>query len=225
MGPSGCSFCRISSPAVTFTRVAEEDPPCGSLWKAYQLPLKVSLQFLEFYEMQWEFDGGRILKIQQRQLYFPPDFLVLLEIVLLCGLLSIHSFIHLSVHSFIRWGLVEGLFGIRSWDTIVDNRSSLSLGSSESRLGSGYINQLSVEIVLNRGVNQTPWEHSGAGNWEHSGKSDCVSHGVVCKLENYSQGSSGDAGKKKRLVDTVHEGEGGMSWENSMETYTLPYVT
>ena len=41
-------------------------PPCGSLRKAYQLPLKVSLQFLEFYEMQWEFDGGRILKIQQQ---------------------------------------------------------------------------------------------------------------------------------------------------------------
>lgn len=112
-------------------------PSLWSLWKAYQLPLKVSLQFLEFYEMQWEFDGGRILKIQQQQLYFPPNFLVLLEIVLLYGLLSIHSFIHLSVHSFIQWGLVEGLFGIRSWDTIVDKRSSLSLGSSESRLGSG----------------------------------------------------------------------------------------
>ena len=83
-------------------------PPCGSLWKAYQLPLKVSLRFLEFYEMQWEFDGGRILKIQQQQLYFPQNVLVILEIVLLYGLLSIHSFIHLSVHSFIQWILVEG---------------------------------------------------------------------------------------------------------------------
>ena len=128
---------RISLPAVTLTRVAGEDPPCGSLWKAHQLPPKVSLQFLEFYEMRWEFDGGRILKIQQQQLYFPKNFLLILEIVLLYGLLSIHSFIHLSVRSFIQWVLVEGLSGIRSWDTLMDKRSSLSLGSSESRLGSG----------------------------------------------------------------------------------------
>ena len=30
---------------------------------------------------------------------------------------------------------------------------------------------------------------------------DCVSHGVVCKLENYSQGSNGDADIENRLVD------------------------
>ena len=30
--------------------------------------------------------------------------------------------------------------------------------------------------------------------------------------------------KKNRLSHSVGEGEGGMIWENSMETYTLPYV-
>lgn len=34
-----------------FTRVAEADPPRGSLWEAYQLPLYVDHQFLEFYEI------------------------------------------------------------------------------------------------------------------------------------------------------------------------------
>lgn len=39
LGPAGCTFFGVSSPAVTFVRVAEEHPPCGSLGKAYQLPL------------------------------------------------------------------------------------------------------------------------------------------------------------------------------------------
>ena len=38
------------------------------------------------------------------------------------------------------------------------------------------------------------------------------------------QGSSRDADIENRLVDTVGEGEGGMNWESSEETYTLPYV-
>ena len=29
---------------------------------------------------------------------------------------------------------------------------------------------------------------------------------------------------ENRIVDTVGEGDCGMNWENSMETYTLPYV-
>ena len=29
---------------------------------------------------------------------------------------------------------------------------------------------------------------------------------------------------KNRLLDSVGEGEGGMIWENSIETYILPYV-
>ena len=40
----------------------------------------------------------------------------------------------------------------------------------------------------------------------------------------YLQGSRGDTDIENRLVDTVGEGEGGMDWENSTETYTLPYV-
>ena len=36
--------------------------------------------------------------------------------------------------------------------------------------------------------------------------------------------SKGDADIKDRILDTVGEGEGGMIWESSMETYTLPYV-
>ena len=37
------------------------------------------------------------------------------------------------------------------------------------------------------------------------------------------QGSEGDTDIKNILLDSV-EGEGGMLWENSIETYTLPYV-
>ena len=41
---------------------------------------------------------------------------------------------------------------------------------------------------------------------------------------NYLQNSSGDTDIGNRLVDTVGEGEGGRNWQNSMKTYTLPYV-
>ena len=34
----------------------------------------------------------------------------------------------------------------------------------------------------------------------------------------------GDIDVKNRLLDSVGEGEGGMIWENSIETCTLPYV-
>ena len=40
----------------------------------------------------------------------------------------------------------------------------------------------------------------------------------------YLQGSNGDADIENRLVDTGREGEGGMNWESSIETYTWPYV-
>ena len=40
----------------------------------------------------------------------------------------------------------------------------------------------------------------------------------------YLQGSNGDADIEKRLEDTVQEGESGMNWVTSVETYTLPYV-
>ena len=38
------------------------------------------------------------------------------------------------------------------------------------------------------------------------------------------QSSKGDTDVKNRLLDSVGEGEGGMIWENSTETYTLSYV-
>ena len=40
----------------------------------------------------------------------------------------------------------------------------------------------------------------------------------------HMQGSKGDTDVKNRLLDSVGEGEGGMIWENNMETCTLPYV-
>ena len=36
--------------------------------------------------------------------------------------------------------------------------------------------------------------------------------------------SKRDTGVKNRLLDSVGEGEGGMIWENSIETCILPYV-
>ena len=38
------------------------------------------------------------------------------------------------------------------------------------------------------------------------------------------QDSKGDTDVKNRLLDSVGEGKGGMIWENSIETYTVPYV-
>ena len=38
------------------------------------------------------------------------------------------------------------------------------------------------------------------------------------------QGSKGDTDVKNRLLVSVGEWEGGMIWENSIETYTLPYA-
>ena len=40
----------------------------------------------------------------------------------------------------------------------------------------------------------------------------------------YVQGSKGDTDVKNRLFNLVEEGKGGMIWENSIETYTLPCV-
>ena len=41
---------------------------------------------------------------------------------------------------------------------------------------------------------------------------------------SYIQGNKGDTDVKNRLLDSVGEGKGGMIWENSIETWTLPYV-
>ena len=41
---------------------------------------------------------------------------------------------------------------------------------------------------------------------------------------SYINGSKGDPDVKKRLLDSVGKGEGGMIWENTIQTYTLSYV-
>ena len=38
------------------------------------------------------------------------------------------------------------------------------------------------------------------------------------------QGNKGDTDVKNKILDLVVEGQGGMIWENSIETGTLPYV-
>ena len=43
-------------------------------------------------------------------------------------------------------------------------------------------------------------------------------------LQSYVQGSKEDTDVKNRLMGSVGEGDGGIIWENSIETYTLPYV-
>ena len=42
--------------------------------------------------------------------------------------------------------------------------------------------------------------------------------------QSYLQGSKGDTDVTKRLLDSVGEGTGGMIWESSIKTCTLPYV-
>ena len=42
--------------------------------------------------------------------------------------------------------------------------------------------------------------------------------------KNVGPGSKGDTDIKNWLLDSVGEGEGGVIWVNSTETYILPYV-
>ena len=42
--------------------------------------------------------------------------------------------------------------------------------------------------------------------------------------DNHPSTATRDTDVKNRLLDYVGEGEGGMIWENSTETYVLPYV-
>ena len=65
--------------------------------------------------------------------------------------------------------------------------------------------------------------------WSQSESEKLISYinAYICNLERWylwsnMQDSKEDAGIKNRLLDTVGEGEGGMIWENSIETYTLP---
>ena len=51
-----------------------------------------------------------------------------------------------------------------------------------------------------------------------------VSLVLGCLVKFYSIFSKGDTDVKNRLLDSVGEVEGGIIWENSIETYTLSYV-
>ena len=42
--------------------------------------------------------------------------------------------------------------------------------------------------------------------------------------QSYMKSSKGDTDIQNRLLDSVGAGEGGMIGENSIETYTLPYI-
>ena len=41
---------------------------------------------------------------------------------------------------------------------------------------------------------------------------------------SYMKGSKGDTDVNSRLLDSMGEGESGIIWENSIETYTLLYI-
>ena len=48
---------------------------------------------------------------------------------------------------------------------------------------------------------------------------------VTMRDSMYMWDSKRDTDVKNRLLDSVGEGEGGMIWENGIETCILPYVT
>ena len=63
--------------------------------------------------------------------------------------------------------------------------------------------------------------------WSQKDKYHILTH--IWNLERWYrwscvQGSKGDADIKNRLLDSVGKGEGGIVWENSIETHTLAYV-
>lgn len=80
--------------------------------------------------------------IKSKKSFLSKNVLVVLEIVLLYGLQCSHSFAYSSRCAFIQIMLAE-----RSTQLTLrynkNSRSSLSLGSSEPRLGNGQVNQLS----------------------------------------------------------------------------------
>ena len=88
-------------------------------------------------------------------------------------------------------------------------------------------------------VKECIWVHSNEVDeprayyteWSKSEREKQISYinAYIWNLERWhwwtcSQGSSGDADTKSRLVDPVGEGEGGTNWETSMQTYLLPYA-
>ena len=62
------------------------------------------------------------------------------------------------------------------------------------------------------------------GHGAASGKIVIIHLFSKCLLKNYGRDSKRDTDVKNRLLDSVGEGEGGMIWENSIETCILSYV-
>ena len=82
---------------------------------------------------------------------------------------------------------------------------------------------VSLKEVDEPRVCYTEWSKS-----ERENQTWCI-NAYIWNLERwnwwtYLQGSSGDAEIGNKLEDTVGDGEGGMNWESSLETHTLPYV-
>ena len=78
------------------------------------------------------------------------------------------------------------------------------------------------------GAYYTEWSESERETDFRNQKEKCI-NAYVLNLEwqywwSYMQGSKWDTDVKNRLLDYVREGKGQMTWENSIETYILPYV-
>ena len=86
-------------------------------------------------------------------------------------------------------------------------------------------------------LTQWTWVWASSGSWSWTGKpsvlqsmgSQRVEHDWATELNwterwLYMWDSKRDTDIKNRLLDSVGEGEGGMIWENSIETCVLPYV-
>ena len=78
-------------------------------------------------------------------------------------------------------------------------------------------------------LEQTPGDGEGQGSLACWSPWGCRESHTTERLNynnrwSYVQGSKRDTDVKNRLLDSMGEDEGGMIWENSIETYTSPYV-
>ena len=90
------------------------------------------------------------------------------------------------------------------------------------------IKRNAFESVLMRWMNLEPIKDSEVSHKEED-KYRTLTHTYIWNLErcyqwSCIQGSKGDTDVKNRPLDSVGQGEDGMIWGNSTETYTLPNV-
>ena len=81
------------------------------------------------------------------------------------------------------------------------------------------------------GENRRKGEHAYYTEWSKSERERQILHINTCiwNLERWYwwtclQCHNEDTDIENRLLDIMGEGNGGMTWEDSMETYILPYV-